>query len=607
MQKTALTASLALFLVLPTVALAAPGPAVPDAAELAVAHQARSAAASTLAADVAEARITAHDARMQRFYAAFRPDLLDARYAGLGEDPVACATTLLSDLRAHWDEAPPDDKHLVELETSPVYRGWLADGGLSWLETDVHAAQAEARNTCFSPQTANDQLGPYSEQTSSEHFILHWNATSNVDQDDIDDLLGWLEESWQFQVVDRGFYQPTGLSQYEMLVVVEPLNSPGIGAYATISQCSGAPGGFMTYIVVNDWSFEDREWLKSVAPHEFFHGVQIVYGIDEYWGQDTDNRWLIEASATYMQRVVFSNLFGVERQQTFRWALEPHRSLETADDSGLQYGLSIFLMSLEHSTGTNAWHQALWDQIYDRSGYELRDELDVVLAEYGTDFLTEWRTFMIRGAVGPMLDNPYIITPLSIEESTGGELDNRVVGEWDGRDYPIDEDVDSSSDLDRPEYLGTNYVVLEGDRIDDDIGAVVRFRGDGEKNGRDVEWAVEMAAVYNDEVKFLHSMELTRDGDDVIGEVLVNEIGEDFDYVLMAVSPITDFGDGPVSWSYTAELIDATDNGGFAPVPEVVDDDGGNGCATCASSLTGPTSPTALALLPLALLRRRRR
>ncbi len=607
MQKTVLTASLALFLVLSATASAAPASGGPDVAALAAAHQRHGAASSALAADVTAGVLSPHQARLQRFYAAFRPDLVDARYADLVQGTPDCATSVLADLRAHWADASPDDKHLIELETSPLYRGWLADGGVSWLEADVDAIQAEERNTCFSPAMANGQLGPYSQQTSSDHFLLHWNPTSDVDQQDIDDLLAWFEESWQFQVVDRGFYQPTGLSQYEMLVVVEPLNSPGIGAYATISQCSGAPGGFMTYIVVNDWSFQDREWLRSVAPHEFFHGVQIVYGIDEYWGQDTDNRWLIESSATYMQRVVYPGIFGVEAQQTFRWAAEPHRSLETADDSGLQYGLAIFLMSLEHSTGTNAWHQALWDQIYDRSGYDLRDELDVVLAEYGTDFLTEWRTFMIRGAVGPMLDNPYIITPLTIEERTNGQYRDTVVGEWDGRDYPIEEDVDSSSGEDRPEYLGNNYVVFEGDRIDDDIGAVVRFRGDGEKNGREVEWAVEMAAVYNDEVKFLHSMELTRDGDDVIGEVLVNEIGEDFDYVVMAVSPISDFGDGPVSWSYSAELIDATDNGGFAPVPEPDDGDGGNGCAACGGTLAGAASPAWIALVPLALIRRRRR
>ncbi len=601
MQKTVLTASLALFLVLPAAAFAQS-----DVIDLAEAHQHRTAAAAALTSDVDEGLISPQDARLERFYAAFRPDLVDPRYSGLSDGSPGCATEILADLRAHWAETSPEDKHLIELESSPIYRSWLSEGGPSWLEADVDAVRAEERSTCFPPSSANDNLGPYSEQTGSEHFVLHWNPTSEVDQGDIDLLLGWLEHSWQFQVVDRGFYQPHGLSLHEMLVVVEPLNNPGIGAYATISQCSGSAAGFMTYIVVNDWSFEDLQWLKSVAPHEFFHGVQIVYGIDEYWGSDTDNRWLIEASATYMQRVVFPDTLGVEVQQTFRWATEPHRSLETADETGLQYGLVIFLLSLEHSTETNEWHQALWDLIYGRSGYDLRDEFDEVLAEYDTDFLTEWRTFMIRGAVGPMLDNQYLITPLTIDERTNGQYPNAVVGEWDGRDYPIDKDVDSASGHNRPEYLGNNYVVFKGERIDDDIGAVVRFRGDGEKNGREVEWAVEMAAVYNDEVRFLHSMELSRDGDDIIGEVLVNEIGEDFDYVVMAVSPITDFGGGPISWSYTADLVDATDNGGFAPVPEEVDDEG-RGCASCASSITGPASPAWMVLLPLVLLGRRRR
>ena len=603
MQKTPVFASLALALLLPALSAAQ----TPDAVALADAHGHRSAAADALAAAVADGSISAHEARMQRFYAGFQPDLLDPAFAGLAASSGPdCGTHLIADLRAHWDDVPATDKHLVELATSPIYRGWLAEGGPSWLEADVDAIRIQERSPCFNPATANSSLGPFSEETASEHFEMHWNPTSDVDQDDIDDLLQWFEESWQFQVVDRGFFQPHGLSQYEMLVVVEPLNSPGIGAYATIASCGGSPTGFMTYIVVNDWSFRDREWLKSVAPHEFFHGVQIVYGLDEYWAGDSDNRWLIEASATYMQRVVYPDILGVEVQQTFRWASEPHRSLQTADDTGLQYGLAIFLMSLEHSTETNAWHQALWDLVYDRSGYDLKEELDEVLAEYGTDFLTEWRTFMIRGAVGPMLDNPYLITPITIEDRTNGQYPNQTVGEWDGRDYPIEEDVNSASGHERPEHLGINYVLFEGDRIDDDIGAVVTFRGDGEKNGDQVEWFVEMAAVYNDEIKFTHSMELTREDDDVVGEVLVNEIGEDFDYVVMAVSPVTDFGDGPISWSYTAELVDATDNGGFAPVPPDAPDDGGEGCAACGSSVAGSTSPTWLALLPLAWLRRRR-
>lgn len=589
--------------------LAAPATAAPiDVEELATELIARHHAADALAEAVETGALTPHEGRMQRFYAAFRPDLLDPAYRGLLEGHPGCVTETLADLRRHWDEVSSEDRHLVELESSPVYRAWLDDGGMTWLEGDVDAEREMTRDACFTPQTVNPNLGPYSQVTSSEHFELHWNPSGSVNSGRIDDLLEWFEESWQFQVVDRGFFQPAGMSTNEMLVTVEQLNSPGIGAYATMATCFGS---LMSYIVVNEWSFGDLEWLRSTAPHEFFHGVQPVYALQEFWATDSRNRWLVEASATYMQRVVYNWLYSVEVQQAFRWASEPHRTLETADDSGLQYGLVIFLLSIEESVGTNAWHQELWEQIRGRSGYELRDEFDVLLEQYDTDFLTEWRRFIIRGATG-MEVNEFLISPLNLEGATGGQIDNAVIGEFDGRDYPIDEAVNADSGHERPEYLGTNYVVFEGDRIDDDIGAIVEFRGDGNRNGDPVEWVVELAAVYRDEVRATYSMVLEpieENGDitDWEGSVLINELGEDFDYVVMAVSPVTYFGGDAASWSFRAELADSTGQGGFVEVPPADEDGSGTGCAGCASSVSSVDSMVGWgALLLLPLLRRRR-
>jgi hypothetical protein len=599
--------ALGLLLLTPFLAATSASAAVPqvDVPALAAELLSRSHASEALQEAVRRGRLTPHDARMQRFYASFRPDLLDPAFAGLRDGEPGCVSDLLSELRGHWAEVPPEDRHLIELESSPIYRQWLDEGGITWLEGDVEAVRGQQRSACFSPQDVNPGLGPYSEVTSSEHFELHWNPGNGVTQGRIDDLLTWFEESWQFQVIDRGFYQPQGMSTNHMLVTVEELNSPGIGAYATLGQCFGS---YMTYIVVNEWSFGDMEWLRSTAPHEFFHGVQFVYGAREFWlDPETRNRWLVEASATYMQRVVYDWLYSVEVQQAFRWATEPHRSLETADESGLQYGLVIFLLSLTETVGGNEWHQLLWEQIRDRSGFELRDELDDLLADYDTDFLTEWRRFMIRGATG-MEEDPYLISPLDLRSATGGQMDDAIVGRFDGQDYPIDEDVNSGSGHERPEYLGTNYAVFEGDRIADDVGAILTFRGAGETDGERVEWVVELAAVYNDTVRATYSMPLTREGDDVVGSVLVNEIGEDFDYVVMAVSPVSDFGGGVVSWSFTGELADSTGAGGFVPVPDEVPVDEGNGCSGCASTVaaTHGGGSLGLALMLAALLRRRR-
>ena len=89
----------------------------------------------------------------------------------------------------------------------------------------------------------------------------------------------------------------------------------------------------------------------------------------------------------------------------------------------------------------------------------------------------------------------------------------------------------------------------------------------------------------------------------------MNELGEDFDYVVMAVSPITDFGDGSISWSYEGELVDSTGNGGFADAPtDDDDDDGGTGCSNCGASVAKTDAGRGTwALLLLGALRTRRR
>ena len=70
------------------------------------------------------------------------------------DDAPSCATGLLADLRAHWEQLSGAERHLVELASSPIYRHWLSQGGISWEQGDVYSAQAEERSTCISPSEA---------------------------------------------------------------------------------------------------------------------------------------------------------------------------------------------------------------------------------------------------------------------------------------------------------------------------------------------------------------------------------------------------------------------------------------------------------------------
>ena len=530
------------------------------------------AAPTPLDADLAAGVLSAADALMQRFYAVFDSEQLDSRYEHLLGEAPSCATSLLAEIDASWDSLTPAQRHVVDLRTDPWYRAWVADGGLTWEEGDVDAARAAERSTCFTPASADPGLTGYTNVDESEHFVIHWAPHDFVNQDRIERLQGWLEESYEFQVVERGFYQPWNMSTYQMLVVVDHFSSDSTGAYTTISGC--AFGDYMAYVVVNDSWFDDVDAIKSVAPHEFFHAVQYVYGLTEFWSGTGHNIWFIEASAVYVQRVTYPNLWGPEASQVFRWSMQPWRSLETADDTGLQYGLSVFLLSLETSFETNEWLQALWDKVFGRQGFDLKEEMDELFSEdYDSGFLAEWRNFIRRGATMEFVDNPWLTGPLELEEASNGYYDDVVVGEWDGRDYPIEEAVGGESGFDRPEFLGTNYVVFSGSRIDDDMGAVIGFRGSGSKGGVDVEWVVELGAVRDGTIRREHSMELEPlynaggEVEDWVGEILVNDLGEDFDFAFMAVSPVTDFGDGGVTWHYTGTLHPSWGNGGFVPVP----------------------------------------
>jgi hypothetical protein len=515
---------------------------------------------------------------------------------GLDTPDAPCPTLLLADLRAAWGRLTPAQRDHVDRLSSPVYRAALAEGEPGWLGGEVGS-----RSTCFQPGAVNPGLGPYDHVDETEHFVFHWDEAGPVTPARMASLRDYFEDAWRIEIEEMGFYTPWGANGRDILVIVEDLGSNSVGGYTSVAQCLFSPSGSMPYIVVNTAWFGDTDSMRSLAPHELFHAIQMVYAPYELFfaEEQSRNRWLVEASAVYMQRQVFPNLFLPEAQQVLRWSFEPHRSLETADDSGLQYGLSIFLFSLEESLGSPDWHQDLWDQIYNREDYELRDEFDRLFEEAGTDFLTEWKRFVTRGMTMGYLDNPYWVGPLDLDEV--GEED-RVVGDWDGRDYPLDEDVNSGSDHDRPEYLGTNFVRFRGANIDDDVGAVIRFRGAGEDG--DVDWVVEMIAVYNGSVRATYDMPLSHGEDgDVYGEVLVNEIGEDFDWIGMAVSPVTDFGGGSLSWSYTAELLPSTDRGGFYPVPEDIEDDGPD--TACAGCRTGGAA-FLLPALPWLSVRRRR-
>lgn len=543
---------------------------------------------SLIAADLDSGELSPHEARMQSFYGVFRPDLLDADYANAPRDDTpSCATGLLADIRAHWAQLSGSEQHLVEFASSPIYRHWLKQGGISWEQGDVYSAQAEERSTCITPSEAFGQGGPYDYSEDSENFSIRYNLDDDVNQTKINDLSGWFEEALTVEHQDMGFYLPNELLNYQMLVMIERLPSDSTGGFTSYAPCGLS--GYMAFVVVNSAWFDSDEHLKSVAAHEFFHGIQIEYAAGEMWSnQESPNRWWVEASAVYVETEVHPDLYNSQASQGLRWLQDPSRSLQTHDNSGYQYGTYLFAASAREGLGTTLWFNELWDQIFGRSGYDLIEEFDSLFGDYESTFADQWGRFLEVAATGEWEFNPYL-PGLAELDDLGGWLEDGTTAQHDEDDFPVSESVNSASGRARPEYLGANYVYFDGDGLDDDVGLIVRFDGSGQSGGNEVEWMVRLVAERNGESRLTHALDLQEHleasgaVDQWTGQVLLNDFGEDFDGLYLIVSPTTNFGDGGATWSYEAELTNSRADGSFQTSWETADgdddDDGGTGCA----------------------------
>lgn len=553
-------------------------------------------ATAAIEADRAAGLITDHEARMQTFAVVFAPERLATEYAALGvDDAPPCATTLVSDLKLHWDELTPEERHAVAEATDPFYRAAVADGGTSWLQGDP----TQERSTCFHPSQAWNQAGDYQDTLETENFVLHYNLGGEVTQTKIDNLGGWFEDSLVVEHEEMGFYLPANMTVYQMLVIVENLGSPNTGGFTSAASCGF--NGYMPYVVVNEAWFDDNERLQSVAAHEFFHGIQYEYAFEGLFQSDGPNRWFIEASAVFMETEVYPTLYQSQFSQAARWFFEPHRSLQTYDNTGFQYGAYIFLASMRESLEESDWFHEVWDQIEGRSGYNLIDEIDQLMVERETTFRRVYAAFVARGATGGFAFNPYL-------QLDDGYIEVEVTDEHDAQDYPLFAEVNSESGLDRPEYLGSNYVYLDGDDIADDQALWITFNGAGVKDNDALSWTVSFVAIKNDEPRATWTLALEQDEFDWwFGQALLNDFGEDFDGVYIAASPTSEF-EGVATWIYTAHLVETWGDGGFIDVPEALLNEpipDGDGCSAGCSAT--PNRGAGLLLLPLLGLLRRSR
>ncbi len=558
-----------------------------------------------LSAEPSDAGEAARIELMQRFYASFEPDRLLPAWRHLAEAPPQCPTGLLAQLRGHWQKLHPQQRHEIEWSTSPYYRGWLANGGSSWREGDVWAAQSAARDTCFAPDQALESLGPYDRIESSQHFAVYFNESDEVTNERVTELLSWLEESLQVQRDELGFLGPNLIESYQLLVAVELLPSPSVGAFTSITPCG--PSEQMAFIVINSQWFTDDQRLQSLAPHELFHAIQVRYAFDAFWGNpDPTNQWWIEASAAYQERVVYPELDEIQGSHALQWTREPWRSLQSHDSGGFQYGSYLLAASIHESLDSSLWHQQLWEGFAGRSELSVIPDLDAVLLDHDTSFTREYGQFIERAATMDFEFNDKLTSPAELFELGQGGL----VAVHSADEFPIEAIAPGNESPPAPEYLGTSYVQVEAP--DGANALLIEVHGLPDNTGASRAWEVRLIATADSEPLASHRLALANSDEsdsDNGGTILLDGFGGAYDGLLIAASP-TGQGSvaGPAAWSYRLELSESRGGQGFVPVPE--DLVPGNGCKACSQGAPeGPHAPGWLAaiLLLIALIDRRRR
>jgi len=477
-----------------------------------------------------------------------------------------------------------------------------------WLGQVILASGSSARaDTCFPPEQALASLGPYEQVLSSEHFSVHFDVdeSQNVVPERVEELLAWFEESLEVMTVDLGFYPPELIDEYQLLVAVEHLPSPTTGAFTSLTPCG--LDGEMAYIVLNAQWFPDDQKLKSLAPHELFHAIQVRYAYEPFWGEDdSPNRWWIEASAAYMEWVVYPDLGQRQKAHALQWTREPWRALRSHDSSGFQYGAWLLAASIEESLGSSEWHQELWASFLGRDDLDVIDDLDSLLSDSNSSFASEYGLFIERAATMDFALGEDLDTPAQLWDANEGGL----IASHTASELPLDAIVLPTNSPPAPQTLGTNYVRVEAPDSTQALRIDVETLPDTTGSSRSFE--LRLIALTDNEAPLTYHLDLLpRPGNEGIeaGSVLLDSFGDRYQSLIIAASPTLPSADGSnASWSYSLSLTEG--QGGVGFLAAEAGSGNGSGCESCSQVYARPSSGRSylpLALLGLVLLTAQRR
>ena len=501
-----------------------------------------------------------------------------------GEESSDCGTGALSSVHAAWDALSPEDRHRVELASSPLYRSAVLAGEPSWLDG------AQTRTACLLPEDIAG-FASYEEAATSEHFVVFRQSGAAPMAETVSETLALLEQGLS-SFGERGWREPAGLDSFQMMVFLDA-RPPTLGGYTWVSPCDDVPGGFVDWLVLNeDWARDD-ERAASLVAHELFHTIQRRYAWDELvtgW-EESGARWFAEASAVYEESLVFPQRTALTAARSGLWSEQPWVALETFDGRR-EYESFVLLLAVEAALETRAWHQALWESVDGRTGWSPLDELGAQAGEIGFDGL--FAEYLARASEMDLPRVDYLVGPRDLDAFNG--VDGGMAARYTAVELPVSGAMEAG-DPRGPQERGANYVWFGTTDAEPDQALRLDVQLDPQApGGEPVQWALEVVAARAGALVDRLSVQVAP-GDDA--RVLVHG-ARGVDGVWLIASPVTASSAGPPGWSWSARLT----RGESALRLEQTA--GGCGCAV--NSGVSPLSPlSAFVLLGLLVAGRRRR
>ncbi|MFT4977931.1 MAG: hypothetical protein ACI8S6_003838, partial [Myxococcota bacterium] len=256
-----------------------------------------------------------------------REDVLDA---------PACLTGVMKDLRENLDELSVAQREAAMLALEP------------W-----RAAHTERGTPPPAPC-----IGHYGENyVIGEHFSVEWDGNT-VSESTAQAFLDALEYSWDIEIDELGWAEPTGASDTQILAYIADGNSAG--AYTTITSCSSGSVSAMPYIVAYAGSFSASSgWYKTMAAHEFNHATQFYYGYGQefyYW----------EATASWLEEYVYPDQNDWASSIQYGYSKQPHISMNASDQNDNDvfwhmYAMAVWNFYLDEHVGGHDLIQQIWE------------------------------------------------------------------------------------------------------------------------------------------------------------------------------------------------------------------------------------------------------